>query len=52
MIYLWKIAEGLVRGYEVGFPELDNWCGGRTALPKPYILTAPAAVRRARETKK
>ena len=50
VIFLWKIAEGLVKGYEVGFSELDNGRRGRTALPKPYIHTAPAAVKRARES--
>ena len=50
MIFLWKIAEGLVSGYEIEFSELDNGRRGRTALPRPYIRTAPAAVRRARES--
>ena len=50
IIFLWKIAEGLVKGYEIGFSELDNGRRCRTALPKPYIRTAPAAVRRARES--
>ena len=50
VIFLWKIAEGLVKGYEIGFSELDNGRRCRTALPKPYIRTAPAAVRRARES--
>ena len=50
VIFLWKIAEGLVSGYEIEFSELDNGRRGRTALPRPYIRTAPAAVRRARES--
>ena len=48
MIFLWKISEGRVKGYEVDFSNSDR--RGRMALPKPYVRTAPAAVRRARES--
>ena len=50
MIFLWKIAEGLVKGYSIDFAECDGGRKGRTALSKPYMRTAPAAVRRARES--
>ena len=50
MIFLWKISEGKVKGYEVAFSDSDNGRRGRMALPKPYVRTAPAAVRRARES--
>ena len=50
VIFLWKIAEGLVKGYNINFSESDNGRRGRMALPKPYIRTAPAGVRRARES--
>ena len=50
MIFLWKIAEGLVKGYSIDFTHCDIGRRGRMALPKPYIRTAPAAVRRARES--
>ena len=48
MIFLWKISEGRDKGYEVDFSNSDR--RGRMALPKPYVRTAPAAVRRARES--
>ena len=52
VIFLWKIAEGLVRGYSVDFKSdsIENSRRGRLAQSKPYIRSAPAAVRRARES--
>ena len=47
VLFLWKISEGLVCGYDVTFTESDR--RGRIAIPKPFIRTAPANVRRARE---
>ena len=47
VLFLWKVSEGLVQGYDINFTE----CGrrGRMTLLKPYVRSAPAAVRRARE---
>ena len=50
IIFLWKISEGLVSGYDILFIENDNGRRGRMALPLPYVRTAPAVVRRARES--
>ena len=47
ILFLWKIGEGLVRGYDVSFTENDR--RGRMAVVKPYIRTAAAYIRRARE---
>ena len=50
IIFLWKIAEGRVEGYNLEFTDCDNGRRGRMVVPKPYAKTAPAAVRRARES--
>jgi hypothetical protein len=47
ILFLWKISEGLVKGYDISFTESDR--RGKMAVPKPYVRTAPASVRRARE---
>ena len=47
ILFLWKIGEGLVRGYDVSFTENDR--RGRMAVVKPYVRTAAAYIRRARE---
>ena len=47
VIFIWKISEGFVRGYNVDFSESER--RGRLALPKPIVSSAPAAVKRARE---
>ena len=47
VLFLWKISEGLVHGYDVTF--VDSGRRGRMAIPKPIIAAAPAAVKRARE---
>ena len=49
IIFLWKIAEGHVKGYTLEFTDCDNGRRGRMAISRPYVRTAPAAVRRARE---
>ena len=48
VIFLWKVAEGKVKGYEAEFLE----CGrrGRLAVLRPHVRTAPAKVVRARES--
>ena len=42
VIFLWKIVEGLVKGFEITFK--DDECGrrGRLAVTKPYVRSAPA----------
>ena len=48
MIFLWKISQGLVSGYDVNFSS----CGarrGRVIIPKPVDNKSPAVVRKARE---
>ena len=49
MIFLWKIAEGLVSGYHIQFSDTDNGRRGRVAVPLPHARTAPTAVKKARE---
>ena len=48
LIFLWKISQGLVNGYDVNFTS----CGirrGRTIIPNQVVQSAPALVRNARE---
>jgi hypothetical protein len=47
--FLWKISEGLVKGYQVSFTDNDNGRRGRMAVPLTYARTSPAAVKKARE---
>ena len=47
MIFLWKISQGMVSGYNVEF--LHDGRRGRTIVPKPIVKSAPAMVRNARE---
>ena len=47
VIFMWKISEGLIKGYNVNFTESGR--RGRMAVAKPHFSTAPAAVKRARE---
>ena len=48
IIFLWKISQGLVNGYNI---EFTNTYGrrGRTAIPGVVVQSSPAQVRRARE---
>ena len=46
-IFIWKISEGLVKGYTVKFSQSGR--RGRVADIKPNVSSAPAAVQRARE---
>ena len=48
VIFLWKISQGMVSGYDVQFAS-DGTRRGRTIIPKPIAKTAPANVRKARE---
>ena len=47
IIFIWKISQGLVSGYDLAFTNNDR--RGRTAVPNTIAMHAPAAVRRARE---
>ena len=48
IIFLWKISQGLVSGYDVDFISTGTR-RGRMIAPKPVIRTAPLPVRKARE---
>ena len=48
VIFLWKISQGLVSGYDVNFTSLGTR-RGRLIIPNSIISTAAAPVRRARE---
>ena len=49
IIFLWKISQGLVKGYDVSFTtELGR--RGRYIIPKTVVKTAPVSVRKARES--
>ena len=47
IIFIWKISQGLVKGYDLDFSSSER--RGRMVVPHPVLATAPAAVRRARE---
>ena len=48
VIFLWKISQGMVHGYNVDFTSV---CGrrGRTALPRAVVQSSSSLVRQARE---
>ena len=48
IIFLWKVAQGLVSGYDVQFTS-DGTRRGRNIVPKPIVRSSPALVRKARE---
>ena len=45
--FLWKLSQGLVEGYEIGWQWSDR--RGRTAIPNPIPPHAPSKVKQARE---
>ena len=47
MIFIWKISQGLVAGYDQHFTHCAR--KGRMAIPKHIQKSAPAAIQRARE---
>ena len=49
IIFLWKISQGLVKGYDIQFTT-DQSRRGRCIIPKTISKTAPAVVKRARES--
>ena len=48
VIFLWKISQEMVSGYDVNFTS-DNGRTGRKIIPNNVVRTAPALVRNARE---
>ena len=49
ILFLWKISQGLVHGYQVEFTSSAGR-RGRVALPNSIVQSSPAMVRRARES--
>ena len=47
ILFIRKISQGLVKGYDVSFAESDR--RGRMAIPREYVPSAPAHVRNARQ---
>ena len=49
IIFIWKISQGLVKGYDLKFTSTDGR-RGRTVIPHAIVNTSPASVRKARES--
>ena len=49
LIFLWKISQGMVSGYDLQFSSELGSRRGRTIIPKPVVRAAPSIVRNARE---
>ena len=49
LIFLWKISQGMVSGYDLQFTSELGSRRGRTIIPKPVVRAAPSIVRNARE---
>ena len=47
IIFLWKLSQGLVKGYRVNFSNHER--RGRIIVPHTTVGSSPAAVRQARE---
>ena len=48
VIFLWKISQGMVSGYNIDFTHTMGR-RGRSIIPKAVVRAAPSAVRNARE---
>ena len=48
VIFIWKVSQGLVEGYDLTFTTRDSRTG-RKVIPAPVNRSAPACVRKARE---
>ena len=48
MIFLWKISQGLVSGYDVNFTS-GGTRRGRMIIPNPVERSSPSLVKKARE---
>ena len=49
VIFLWKICQGVVQGYNIQF-TITLGCRGRTAIPSEIVKNSPALVKKARES--
>ena len=49
VIFLWKISQGMVSGYDLQFTSGIAGRRGRSIIPNTVVRAAPAAVRQARE---
>ena len=49
VIFLWKISQGMVKGYNVMYTSVIGR-RGRTALPRDVVHSSPSLVRKARES--
>ena len=49
VIFLWKVSQGLVKGFNMEFTS-SKGRRGRCALPNAVVASSPALVRNARET--
>ena len=47
LIFIWKIGEGKVQGYDLTFTDCAR--KGRLATPRKILMSAPAPIRKARE---
>ena len=48
IVFLWKISQGLVSGYDLQFSTVGTR-RGRIITPKPMVKSAPTIVKNARE---
>ena len=48
IIFLWKLSQGMIQGYNVTFSYSDR--RGRSVIPRPVVRDSPSAVRQARES--
>ena len=48
-IFLWKVSQGMVRGYDMEFTGVDGR-RGRSALPRQIVATSSSLVKKARES--
>ena len=49
VIFLWKISQGMVSGYDLQFTSGIAGRRGRSIIPNTVVRAAPAVVRQARE---
>ena len=49
LIFLWKISQGMVKGYTIQFTDTHGR-RGRTALPNNVLMSSSSMVRKARES--
>ena len=49
ILFLWKISQGMVKGYHVQLPSTAGR-RGRTALPQDVVESSAAPARKARES--